>query len=134
MKRSIYLFIALLALILTAHAGEKAGTVVINPGEVVYARFEAKGKKIKLVSSSKVVDEGAQVIFTLLADEKKGGYSLKVENKFSQDLYYRAEMRSLTKDRKFAMPMTPVVAGKLALENYTKEVEQVAAYEFQLKK
>jgi hypothetical protein len=122
------------ALILTAHAGEKAGTILIHPGEVVYARFEAKGKKIKLASATKVKDDGAQVIFTLLPDEKKGGYSLKVENKFSKDLRYRAEMRSLSKKMKFNVSMTPVVAGKLALESFPKEVEEVAAYEFQLEK
>jgi hypothetical protein len=122
------------ALILTAHAGEKANTVLIHPGEVVYVRFEVKGKKIKLASSTKVKDEGAQVIFTLLPDEKKGGYGLKVENKFSQDLRYRAEMRSLTRKMKFTVTMTPVVGGKLALESFPKEVEEVAAYEFRLEK
>jgi hypothetical protein len=134
MNRLLLATFLLLALTLPAHAGEKAGTILIHPGEVVYARFEAKGKKIKLVSSTKVKDEGAQVIFTLLPDEKKGGYSLKVENKFSKDLRYRAEMRSLTRKMKFAVTMTPVVGGKLALESFPKEVEQVAAYEFQLEK
>lgn len=132
MKHTVLVFSALLALILPVQAGERANTVLIHPGETVYARFEVKGKKLKLVSTTKARTEDAKVIFALLSDEKKGGYSLKVENKYNRDLRYKVEMRSLTRKLKFSSTMTPVVAGKLAFESFPKEVEELAAFDFSL--
>jgi len=135
MKRLLLAVAFVASLILPAHAGEKTNTVLIHPGETVYARFETKGKKIKLVSVSKVPDAGAQVIFTFQSDPKKPGATiLKVENKFPRALLYLAEMRSLTRKQHFPVPTSPVVEGKLAFENFPKEVEEVAASEFQLEK
>lgn len=134
MKRLLLAVFLAASLTLPAHAGERANTVLIHPGETVYARFESKGRKLKLVSSTKALDAGAQLIFTMLPDEKKGGNTLKVENKFNRDLLYKAQMRSLTKKMKFAAPVSPVVTGKVAFENFPKEVEEVAAFEFQLEK
>ncbi|MES1167686.1 MAG: hypothetical protein ABUL61_00815, partial [Oleiharenicola lentus] len=73
MKRLLLAVFFVTSLILPAHAKEKPNTVLIHPGETVYARFEAKGKKIKLLSVSKEPDAGAQVIFTFQPDPKKPG-------------------------------------------------------------
>jgi len=70
MKRLLLAVFFLVSLILPASASEKANTVLIHPGETVYARFETKGKKLKLVSYSKEKDEAAQVIFTMGPDAK----------------------------------------------------------------
>lgn len=134
MNRLLLAVFLVATLTLPAHAGEKPNTVLIHPGEVVYARFEAKGKKIKLVSYSKELDAGAQVVFSFQPDEKKPGFILKVENKFTRDLLYKTEMRSLTRKQRFPGQSSPVVAGKVAFEILPKEVEQLAAYEFQLER
>ena len=94
MKRFLLAFFALSAL--TSFAFAEKGTVLIHPGETIYARFEVKGKKIQLVNASKEKDEGAQVIFTFAQEVAKGMRTLKVENRFPNDLLYKAEMRSLS--------------------------------------
>lgn len=124
----------MLLLCLPARAADKASTLLIHPGEVVYARFEMNGKKIKPVSFSKEKDEGAQVTFSLQKDPKKPLYILKVENKFSRDLTYKVEMRSLTLKKRFVAPTSPVVAGKVAFESFPLQVEEIAATGFQLEK
>ncbi len=134
MKRPLLAVFLLISLILSARAADKANTVLIHPGEVIYARFESYGKKIKLVGFSKEKDDGAQVIFSFQPDAKKPVYILKVENKFTQALIYLVEMRSLTKKQQFPMPVSPVVGGKLAFETFPRQVEEVAAYGFQLEK
>ncbi len=134
MKRLILAVFFLTTLILPASAADKANAVLVHPGEVVYARFEAKGKKIKLVSFSKEKDEGAQVVFSLQLDAKKPVQVLKVENKFNRDLTYKVEMRSLTRKQQFPVPVTPVVGGKVAFENFPLQAEELAAYDFQLEK
>src|SRR5689334_16926416 len=134
MKRLLLAAFSLVTLVLPANASEKANTVLIHPGETVYARFETKGKKLKLVSYSKEKDEAAQVIFTMAPDAKKPLYNLKVENKLPLTLLYNGEARSLKRNLKFDSPMTPVVAGKVSFEVFPKVLEELAAYGFQLEK
>jgi hypothetical protein len=134
MKRLFLAVFFLSNLILTASASERANTVLIHPGETIYARFETKGKKLKLVSYSKDKDEGAQVIFTLGTDPKKPLYNLKVENKLPLTLLYKTEARSIKRNLKFDSQMTPVVAGKVSFEIYPTLMEELAAYGFQLEK
>lgn len=134
MKRLLFALLFAASLTLPAQAKEKANTVIIHPGEVVYARFEAKGTKLKLVSYSKEKDEAAQVVITLQPDEKKAVNTLKVENKFTRDLHYSLEMRSLVRKQHFSRETTPVVAGKLALENMPKEADELAVSGFKLEK
>ena len=119
---------------LTATAAEKANTVVVHLGEVIYARFEQKGTKIKLLATSKTKDEAAQVVMSLQREEKKPGLILKVENHFTRDLLYKVEMRSLTRKQRFPAPSSPVVAGKVALESFPPVVEEIAAFGFALEK
>ena len=134
MKRLLFALFFATAFTLPAQAKEKANAVIIHPGETVYASFEAKGTKLKLVGFSKEKDANAQVVFSLLPDEKKPGNILKVENKFPRDLHYSLEMRSLVRKQHFPRETTPVVAGKLALETMPREADELAVYGFKLEK
>jgi opacity protein-like surface antigen len=135
MKRLFLAALFLTALFLPAYAADKSNTVLIHPGETIYARFEPKGKKIRVVGYSKEKDDAAQVVFTLGPDAKKPAVlSLKVENKFPKDLTYKLEMRSLTMKMKMNVPVTPVVSGKVAFEQFPPQAEELALTEFQLEK
>src|SRR5882724_907950 len=96
MKRLLLAVFFLASFLLPANAANKPNTVLIHPGETIYARFETKGKKLKLISYSKEKDDAAQVIFTVGPDAKKPDtlISLKVENKLPRDLLYKVEIRS----------------------------------------
>jgi hypothetical protein len=128
MKRLLLALFALSAL--TTFAFAEKNTVIIHPGEVVYARFEVKGKKIRLVQSGKEKDDAAQLIFTFDKQVTNGMRNLKVENKFPNDLLYKAEMRSLTLKHERRVNPTPVVGGKIAIDPYPQVVEQLAFFDF----
>lgn len=133
MNRLLAALLFVAALILPAAASEKANTVVINPGDTVYVRFETNGKKIKLVNFGKEKDDGAQVIFTFQPDAKNPQFnSLKADNRFPKDLTYRVEVRSLTLKKHQIMDATPVVGGKVSFESYPKAIEQLAVFDFRL--
>lgn len=128
MKRFLLSLFVLSAL--TTFAFAEKNTVLIHPGETVYARFEVKGKKIRLIQYGKEQDDAAQVIFTWDKQADKGMRSLKVENKFPNDLIYKAEMRSLTLKHERRVTPTPVVAGKVAFDPYPVVAEQLAFFDF----
>lgn len=134
MKRLLFALFFAASLALPAQAKEKANTVLIHPGETVYASFEAKGTKLKLVGFSKEKSDSAQVVISLLPDEKKPVNMLKVENKFTRDLHYSLEMRSLVRKQHFPRETIPVVAGKLALEIMPREADELAVSGFKLEK
>jgi len=134
MKRLLFALFFAAALTLPAQAKEKANTVLIHPGETLYASFEVKGTKLKLVSFSKVKVDSAQLVISLLPDEKKPANTLKLENKFPRDLHYHMEMRSLVRKQHFARETIPVVTGKLALEIMPKEADELALSDFKLEK
>jgi hypothetical protein len=134
MKRFTLAVLFLACLTPFTQAAEKLKELVIRPGETVYARFETTPKKITLVQISKEPDERAQVVFTLQREPEKRALKLTVENKFSHDLSYRAEVRSLVAKRERPMRVTPVVAGKLAFENLPDLVDEIAAFDFKLQK
>ena len=116
-------------------AAEKANTVLIHPGEVIYARFSQSGAKLKLVKASKEVDANAQVVLTFAAIDpanKEAFINLKVENRFALDLDYKAEMRSLKFNKHMLANVFPVVAGKISLVPFTPMIEEVALYGFEL--
>jgi hypothetical protein len=135
-----FFFPCLLGILLctsTLSAGEKANTVLIHPGETVYARFTRSGLKLKLVSASKEKDEQAQVILTLPKPDPQKKYlpiDLKVENKFDKDLNYKAQARSLTLELKMMANVYPVVAGKMSFVSLPPKVEEVAILAFELEK
>jgi hypothetical protein len=100
-------------------------------------RFTQLGGKIKLAQVSQTLDPEAQVILTLDPTDptkKKLFLNLKVENKFSQDLIYKAQLRSLTENRKIMAPVYPVVAGKLSLVPFPPGVEEIALFGYELER
>ncbi len=136
MKRLLLLLLASLCPFALS-AAEKANTVLIHPGEVIYVRFSQSGGKIKLVKAAKTPDEAAQVVLTLdPADPAKKNFplNLKLENKFTSDLIYKAQMRSLTENRKMMATVYPVVAGKMSLIPFPPKVEEVAVFAFELER
>ena len=131
------LFLVLLPLCaITCHAGERANTVMIHPGEVIYVRFTQNKLKLKVVSATKEKDEQAQVILSLtLGDVKKNEQAtLKVTNKFPLELNYKVEARNLTLKMNAEMPVMPVVAQKISLEKFAPMIEEAALFGFVLKK
>lgn len=129
MKRFFTLFLLVAALHPLAVAAPK--DITLRPGDTVYLRFDTSGKKLRLLGTSPDPDAQAQVIFTLQRDTAKKTVVLRVENKLAKDLEYRAEMRSLRLNLKAPAPVTPVVAGKLAIENLPELLEVLTAFDFQ---
>lgn len=115
-------------------AGEKPNTVLIHPGETIYAKFTRKDRKLTLVSTSKEKDETAQLIFTMAKTAAGETSSIQVENKFAKDLVYKVEIRSLSLKRQVPFVVVPVVAGKLAREQLPPYIEELAAYAFKLER
>ncbi|HEY8995564.1 MAG TPA: hypothetical protein VIM71_12925 [Lacunisphaera sp.] len=134
MKRFLQAVLLIACLSPLAHAADKISTLVIHPEETIYARFEVSAKKIKLVNVAKEADGQAQVIFTLTREAKTGILELKVDNKFPNDLIYRAEIRSKTRNLHTPYHVTPVVGGKVAFEKLPPAVEEFAAFDFKLEK
>jgi hypothetical protein len=136
MKRFLTALLLLACLSPLARAAAALDTLIIHPEETIYARFEVTAKKIKLVALSKEPDAGAQVVFHFHKDPdpKKKTNLLKVENRFSSDLVYTAEMRSLTLKQQFRAPVTPVVANKVSYDSFPTQVEEIAAFDFKLEK
>lgn len=135
MKRLLLSLLAVTALgPLAVVAGEKANTVLVHPGETIYARFTRQGKKLTLVSTSKEKDGAAQLILTMSKAAPGETSSIQVENKFERDLVYKVEIRSLSLKRQVPLPVIPVVAGKLAREQLPPYIEELAAYAFKLER
>ena len=128
MKRFLLSLFALSAL--TTFAFAEKNTVIIHPGETVYARFEVKGKKVTLIKAGQEKDDAAQVIFTFDKKANNGLRNLKVENKFPNDLIYKGEMRSLALKHERRTTPTPVVGGKVSFDPYPQVVDELAFFDF----
>lgn len=113
-----------------AYAADKLTDVVMKPGETLYLRFDAQPKKLRLLSISREPDPAAQAIFTLTKDETKNQLKLRVDNKLSRDLKFRAEIRSKTLRLRTPLQVVPVVAGKVGYETMPSAVEELAAFDF----
>ena len=133
MKRFLLSLLILCSLTSLAVAADK-NTALLHPGETVYVRFEAQGKKIKFLSASQEKDEAAQVIFTWEKESKAGMRIMKVENKFPSDLVYRVEMRQLSQNHQARGKPTPVVGGKVAFDEYPYFIEELACFDFKLER
>lgn len=137
MKRFPLLLLLALFAPLILRAGEKANTILIHPGEAIYARFAQSGVKLKLIKASKEKDDQAQVIISIrpLDPTKKFTfYEMKVENKFLLDLDYEAQIRNLTEDHRAPLEVMPVVAEKLSLTSLPPRIEEVALFGWKLEK
>ena len=134
MKPILVLLLALCAI--NCSAGERANTVLIHPGEVIYVRFSQQKLKLKVLSASKEKDDQAQIILNLsVGDAKKNEpATLKVTNKFPLELNYKVEVRSLSQKLNGEIPVMPVVAEKISLEKFAPVIEEAALFGFVLKK
>jgi hypothetical protein len=132
MKRFVLFLFTLLLTAASAFAAKN--TVLVHPGETVYARFDIDGKKIRLANAGTDKDENAQVVF--IFDKEPTGYMrrLKIENRFDRDFVYKVEMRSLSQGHQQRVPSTPVVASKVAFEDYPAGVEELALYDFKIER
>ena len=130
--RPFLTLLLLAAVALPGFAAGKANTIVFKPGEIIYARFEPDGKKIRLVSASKVKDEHAQVIFTTAVDKATLEVNLTVENKFHEDFYYEVVIRSKKLDRETPLEVSSVVGEKMAFESIPPLTDEIVLSAFKL--
>lgn len=132
-------FLAAIALLLgpllspAAQPAERPNTVLVHPGEVLYARFEEAGMSLKLLSVSKENNDQAQLAFTMDAFDKKNGIRLKVVSKFKKEMTYKAEMRLLNANRRQDTSVVPVMAGLSSYESWPQPFDELALYGFELK-
>jgi hypothetical protein len=112
---------------------EKPGTVLIHPGETLYVTFQRTSDSLTLAHAGKDADKAAQLILTMAPFKEIHGTSLKVENKFDTNLYYKAEMRLLSKNKRANTSVVPVIAGKLSFESWPYVIEELALSGFELK-
>ena len=130
MKR---LLLALLSFVpLLAQAGEKPNTILLHPGEVIYARFAEHGKKLKLLGTTKEKDETAQLILQLENNPKDNGMTLTLHNRFGKDLLYAVEMRLLKSHLHQPATVYPVVSGKMSFDPIPYGTEELAVTDFEL--
>ena len=112
---------------------EKPGTVLIHPGETFYVTFQRNGDTLTLAHVGKDIDKAAQLIFTMAPFKEIHGTSLKVQNKFDKNLYYKAEIHLLSKNKRADTSVVPVIAGKMSFESWPYVIEELALSGFELK-
>ena len=112
---------------------EKPDTVLIHPGETRYVTFQRTGDSLTLAHVGKDADKAAQLIFTMAPFQEIHGTSLKVENKFDKNFYYKAEMHLLSRNKRANTSVVPVIAGKLSFESWPYMIEELALSGFELK-
>jgi len=136
MKCPLLIFLLLTFGSMVGLAKEPAGTILIHPGEVVYARFEQKGIKLKLLSVSKEKDEKAQVILTRdpVDPAMKAMTGFKIVNKFPLDLICKKEMRALKIGTEAPIVPLRVVGERMFLEDLPYFVDEIALTGFVLEK
>ena len=112
---------------------EKPNTVLIHPGETIYATFQRDGASLKLLRLSQTENKSAQVVVNMAPFNEDVGIILKVENKFDKTLAYKAEMRLLTRNKRRDTSVIPIRAGNLSFEQWPHMIEELALYGFELK-
>jgi hypothetical protein len=132
MKRLLIVLLILAPLGSIARASEKPNTVLIHPGEVIYARFAENGKKLKLLGTSKEDSTQAQLVLTMEKHDKDALFTLKLQNRFAKDLTYKVEIRLLTQNRHMPVTVYPVVTGKMSFDQIWAGTDEVAVYGFEL--
>lgn len=117
-------------------AQENAGnpdTVLIHPGETLYVTFQRSGDSLTIAHVGKDADKVSQLVLTMAAFKEIHGTSLKVENKFDKNLYYKAEMHLLSQNKRASTSVVPVGAGKFSFESWPYVVEELALSGFEIK-
>lgn len=119
--------------LLAQENNEKSDTVLIHPGETFYVTFQRTGDSLKLARAAKDADKAAQLIIKMGPLKEIHGTMLQVENKFDKNLYYKAEMHLLSKNKKANTSVVPVLAGKLSFESWPYVIEELALSGFELR-
>lgn len=112
---------------------QKPEAVIIHPGETLYVTFQRAGDSLTLAHVSKDADKAAQLILKMAPLNEIHGTMLRVENKFDKNLYYKAEMRSLSKNKRANTSVVPVIAGKVSFESWPYVIEELALSGFELR-
>jgi hypothetical protein len=128
MKR--FLFSFLVASLLGTSALVAADTIAIHPGETYYARFQQKGKKIKLLAATREKDGTAQLVISLSDKDSEGATVLKLESAFTEDLIYKALIHSRVFKRHAPLTVYPIVGGKLGTVKVPPFVDEVVLSDF----
>jgi hypothetical protein len=111
----------------------KPDTVLIHPGETLYITFQRTGDSLTLAHVGTDADKAAQLILKLAPFKEIHGTSLNVQNRFDKNLYYKAEIHLLSKNKRANTSVVPVLAGKLSFESWPYAIEELALSGFELK-
>src|SRR5215472_6120591 len=111
----------------------KPDAVLIHPGETVYVTFQRTGDSLTLAHVAKDADKAAQLVFKMGPLKEIHGTMLQVQNRFDKNLYYKAEMRLVSKNKKANTSVVPVIAGKVSFESWPYVIEELALSGFELR-
>lgn len=111
----------------------KPDTVLIHPGETLYINFQRTGDSLTLTHVGTDADKAAQLILKMAPFKEIHGTSLNVQNKFDKNLYYKAEIHVLSKNKRANTSVVPVLAGKFSFESWPYAIEELALSGFELK-
>lgn len=112
---------------------EQPDIVLIHPGETIYVTFQRTGDSLVLAHVGKDADKSAQLIFKMAPLKQIHGTMLQAENKFDKNLYYKAEMRLPSKNKRANTSVVPVIAGKVSFESWPFVIEELALNAFELR-
>ena len=112
---------------------KKPDSVLIHPNETLYVTFQRTGDSLTLAHVGKDADKAAQLILKMAPFKEIHGTRLQVENKFDKNLYYKAEMRLLSKNKRANTSVVPVIAGKVSFESWPYVIEELALSGFELR-
>jgi len=112
---------------------EKSDTVLIHPNETLYVTFQRTGDSLTLAHVGKDADKATQLILKMAPFKEIHGTRLEVENKFDKNLYYKAEIRLLSKNKRANTSVVPVIAGKMSFESWPYVIEELALSGFELR-
>lgn len=130
----LFMFQGELAFLLVARENvANADTVLIHPGETLYVTFQRSGDSLTIAHVGKDRDNEAQLVLTMAPLKEIRGTSLKVENKFDKNLYYKAEIHLLLQNKKTSTSVVPVRAGKMSFESWPYVIEELALSGFEIK-
>jgi hypothetical protein len=111
----------------------KPTTVLIHPGETLYVTFQRTGDSLMLDHVGTDADKTAQLILKMAPLKEIHGVTLNVQNDFDKTLHYRAEMHSLSKNKKASTTVVPVRPGKFSFESWPFTIEELELSGFELK-
>ena len=112
---------------------DKPDAVLIHPGETFYVTFQRTGDSLAIAKVSKDADKAAQLILKMGPLKEIHGTMLTVQNNFDKNLYYKAEIRLLSKNKRANTSVVPVIARKQSFESWPYVIEELALSGFELR-